>query len=218
MQEICRRYGVLLIVDEVICGFGRTGKRFGHQHFGVVPDIVTMAKGITSAYLPLSATAVRADLYEAFTGDDPLAHLRHINTFGGHPAASAVGLKTLTLMEERGIVEQAAARGEFLAAALAELRGHPLVSDVRTFGLMAGMELRKPGTEKTPPSDDLATRTVALCRQRGVIIGKNSDTVPGMSNVLTLAPPLVISEDEIRLMVDTLGAALDEVAADAGRG
>jgi taurine-pyruvate aminotransferase len=87
VKEICEKNGALLIVDEVICGFGRTGKRFGYQHYGVKPDIVTMAKGITSGYFPLSVTAVRHEIYESFAGDSEYERLRHVNTFGGQPAA-----------------------------------------------------------------------------------------------------------------------------------
>ena len=83
VQEICTRHGVLLIVDEVICGFGRTGKEFGHQHFNLKPDIITMAKGLTSAYLPLSVTAIRKDIYEKFDTGEDNSHFRHVNTFGG---------------------------------------------------------------------------------------------------------------------------------------
>lgn len=95
VREICNRYGVLMIVDEVICGFGRSGQPFGHQNYGITPDIVTMAKGITSGYLPLSATAIRDELFDVFRHDSEYAHLRHVNTFGGHPVACAVAIKTL---------------------------------------------------------------------------------------------------------------------------
>ena len=90
IKEVCEKHGALLIVDEVICGFGRTGKAFGYMNYGVKPDIITMAKGITSAYLPLSATAVKKDIYEAFSGSDEYDYFRHINTFGGNPAACAL--------------------------------------------------------------------------------------------------------------------------------
>lgn len=101
VQEICNKHGVLLIIDEVICGFGRTGKAFGHQHFNLKPDIITMAKGLTSAYLPLSVTAVRKEIYEKFNTGEENSHLRHLNTFGGNPAACAVALKNIEIMERK---------------------------------------------------------------------------------------------------------------------
>ena len=94
VEDICRRHGALLISDEVICGFYRTGEPFGFQHYGVSPDIVTMAKGITSAYLPLSATAVKREIFEAYSGGEPYYRFRHVNTFGGNPAACVLALKT----------------------------------------------------------------------------------------------------------------------------
>src|SRR5699024_12304212 len=104
----------VLNVIEVICVFGRTGKRFGLQNYGVKPDIVTMAKGITSAYLPLSATAVKKEIFEAFKGTDEYNHFRHVNTYGGNPAACAVALKNIEIFEKENLVERAAALGEKL--------------------------------------------------------------------------------------------------------
>ena len=139
----CERHGVLLIVDEVICGFGRTGSWFGHDPSGVRPDIVTMAKGITSAYIPLAATVVSEEIFAAFpaAGDD-LGRLRHINTFGGHPAGCAVALENIAIMEEEGLVERSAEMGARLLARLREaLHRHPLVGDIRGRGLLIGIEL-----------------------------------------------------------------------------
>ncbi|SIS70972.1 aspartate aminotransferase family protein [Alicyclobacillus vulcanalis] len=210
-EEICHRHGALLIVDEVICGFGRTGAPFGHQRLGVKPDIVTMAKGITSGYLPLAATAVRKDLYDAAFArdDDEHAHLRHVNTFGGHPAACAVALATLDIMESEHLVDRARDLGDALARELERLRGLPAVGDVRSFGFLAGVELVEDRDAKTPATAAFASQVVAECRKRGVIVGKTGDTTPGGHNVITLCPPFVVSEEEVRHMVDVLGDALD---------
>src|SRR5919109_669280 len=143
VKELCERQGVLLIVDEVICGFGRTGSWFGHDASGVRPDIVTMAKGITGAYFPLAATVVDEAIFAAFPSDpaDP-GRLRHINTFAGHPAGCAVALETLAIMEEERLVERSATLGAELLARLRERLGdHPLVGDVRRRGLLIGIEL-----------------------------------------------------------------------------
>lgn len=213
VKEICERHGALMIVDEVICGFGRTGARFGHQRFGVQPDIVTMAKGITSGYLPLAATAVRAELFdEAFARDEAYAHLRHVNTFGGHPAACAVALATLDIMETEGLVDRAHALGEVLAPELERLRGLDVVGDIRTFGLLAGIELVEDRETRVPMSGAFASQVVAECRKRGVIVGKTGDTTPGGNNVITLCPPFVVSEADIRHIVDVLHDALQALA------
>jgi adenosylmethionine-8-amino-7-oxononanoate aminotransferase len=130
VAEICRKNGVLIILDEVICGFGRTGKRFGYQHHSVKPDIVTMAKGITSAYLPLSATAVRRELFEAFKGTDEYAHFRHVNTFGGNPVACALAVRNLEIMDDEDLPGRSAKMGERLRGEIVELEDHPNVGEI----------------------------------------------------------------------------------------
>ena len=135
---------MLLIVDEVICGFGRTGTWFGHERAGVRPDIVTMAKGITGAYFPLAATVVDEEIFAAFPADPADAgRLRHINTFGGHPAGCAVALETLAIMEEEGLLERSASarRRRCSRACATTLGDHPLVGDMRGRGLLIGIEL-----------------------------------------------------------------------------
>ncbi|WP_029421147.1 aminotransferase [Alicyclobacillus macrosporangiidus] len=212
VAAVCRRYGVLLIVDEVICGFGRTGKKFGFQHSAVQPDIVTMAKGITSAYVPLSATAVRQDLYDAFKDPaDPYGYFRQVNTFGGHPVSCAVALENLALMEELELVPHAAQMGDVLAGELERLYRHPNVGDVRVRGLLAGVELVQDRVTKAPLEAEPVKRVIAACKARGLIVGRNGDTVAGFNNVITLAPPLVVEEPELAFIAKTLDEALEEV-------
>lgn len=127
VRKICDKYGVLMIVDEVICGFGRSGAKFGHFNFAVKPDIVTMAKGITSAYSPLSATAVRAEIYQAFKQPEADAHFRHINTFGGNPVSCAIALKNIEILEKENLVGQAAKMGKLLEEKLARLTVHRML-------------------------------------------------------------------------------------------
>ena len=141
VQEICKRHGVLLIIDEVICGFGRTGKAFGFQHFNIKPDIVTMAKGLTSAYLPLSVTAIRKDIYEKFDTGEENSHFRHVNTFGGNPAACAVALKNLEIMERENLFDRSVELGARLRQELDSLHDHPNVGEVRGLGFLLGIEL-----------------------------------------------------------------------------
>ncbi|AIQ49842.1 aminotransferase [Paenibacillus sp. FSL R7-0273] len=210
VQEICRKYGVLLIMDEVICGFGRSGRKFGHQNFGIKPDIVTMAKGLTSAYLPLSATAVRKDIYEAFKDNsDGYGHFRHVNTFGGNPAACALALRNLEVLEQEQLVERAAILGQRLHSGLSGLLGHRLVGDIRSFGLIAGIELVADKSSKQPADLDIVKGIIAECKAKGLIIGKNGDTVAGFNNVLTLAPPLSSTDEDIQFIIDTVTAVLN---------
>ncbi|MFS0823996.1 aspartate aminotransferase family protein [Bacillus sp. 1P02SD] len=205
VKEVCEKHGALLIVDEVICGFGRTGKTFGFMNYGVKPDIITMAKGITSAYLPLSATAVRKEIYEAFKGSEEYDYFRHVNTFGGNPAACALALKNLEIMENEKLFERSQVLGfrlkEGLTAALAD---HPYVGDVRGKGLLIGLELVKDKQTKEPLDADQVNKVIAGCLRKGLIIGKNGATVAGYNNVLTLAPPLTISKEDLEFVQRTV--------------
>jgi taurine-pyruvate aminotransferase len=211
VAEICRRTGTLLIVDEVICGFGRTGRRFGHQHHGVKPDIVTMAKGITSGYLPLSATAVRREVFEAFMGTEEYDHFRHVNTFGGNPAACALALRNLKIMDEEDLPARSAAMGEKLRAELADLEDHPNVGQIRNKGLLFGLELVEDKESHAPAVADEVAKVIAGCKKRGLIVGKNGDTVAGFNNVVTLAPPLIVSDDDLAFISGVLKETLQDL-------
>ncbi|MGF1473607.1 MAG: aspartate aminotransferase family protein [Rubrobacteraceae bacterium] len=211
VKEICEKNGVLLIVDEVICGFGRTGQLFGHQHYGVKPDIVTMAKGITSAYFPLSATAVRRELYENFAADKGYDRLRHVNTFGGHPAGCAVALKNMEIMEEEDLAHRSAVLGGLLRDEISSLKDHPSVGDVRNKGLLFGIELVEDQASKEPAAAEKVDRVVSGCKERGLLVGKNGDTVAGYNNIVTLSPPLSISEEEVRFIAGVLQDTLEQL-------
>jgi len=204
VKEICEENGVLLIVDEVICGFGRTGKPFGYQSYGVKPDIVTMAKGITSAYFPLSATAVRREIYETFAGDTDYERLRHVNTFGGHPAGCAVAIRNLEIIEEEDLVGRSAEMGEQLRKELSGLDDHPNVGDVRNKGLLFGIELVEDKETKEPASTERVAAAISGCKERGLVIANNADTVAGFNNVLTLAPPLSITDGDLEFIASVL--------------
>jgi taurine-pyruvate aminotransferase len=211
-KEVCEKHGALLIVDEVICGFGRTGKPFGFMNYDVKPDIITMAKGITSAYLPLSATAVRKDIYEAFKGSEEYDYFRHVNTFGGNPAACALALKNLELMENEQLFDRSQKLGEQVLSDLScLLQDHPFVGDVRGKGLLIGIELVKDKQTKEPLDVSLVNQVIGNCKQQGVLIGKNGATVAGYNNVLTLSPPLNIEEEDLKLLIKTLTGALKTI-------
>ncbi|MFK4306481.1 taurine-pyruvate aminotransferase [Bacillus sp. RC242] len=211
VKEICEKHGALLICDEVICGFGRTGKPFGFMNYGVKPDIITMAKGITSGYLPLSATAVRREVYEAFVGSDDYDRFRHVNTFGGNPAACALALKNLEIMENEKLIERSKELGERLLYELEDVKEHPNVGDVRGKGLLLGIELVEDKQTKEPASIEKMNKVINACKEKGLIIGKNGDTVAGYNNILQLAPPLSITEEDFTFIVKTMKECLAQL-------
>ncbi|MBD7985459.1 aspartate aminotransferase family protein [Sporosarcina sp. Sa2YVA2] len=210
VQEICTRHGVLLIIDEVICGFGRTGKMFGHQHFKCKPDIVTMAKGLTSAYLPLSITAIRKDIYDQFDTGEDNSHFRHVNTFGGNPAACALALKNIEIIERERLVERSAELGERLLKELAELNEHPHVGDIRGLGFLLGIELVENKDTKEPATNERMARIMGACKANGLIVGKNGDTVAGYNNILALSPPLSCTDEDFDFIVAVLKKVFNE--------
>lgn len=212
IEATCKKHGALMIVDEVICGFGRTGKPFGFMNYGVQPDIITMAKGLTSAYLPLSATAVKREIYEAFTDSGDYDFFRHVNTFGGNPAACALALKNLEIMEKEKLFERSGTKGtEMLETLQARLSSHPFVGDVRGKGLLIGIELVKDKETKEPIEVQSINKVIAICKEKGVIIGKNGTTVAGFNNVLLLSPPLNISDEDIQVVINILVEAIYEL-------
>ncbi|MGE7924998.1 aspartate aminotransferase family protein [Viridibacillus arvi] len=210
VQEICNKHGVLLIIDEVICGFGRTGKAFGHQHFNLKPDIITMAKGLTSAYLPLSVTAVRKEIYEKFNTGEENSHLRHLNTFGGNPAACAVALKNIEIMERENLFDRSAELGDRLQKELKELSNHPYVGDIRGLGFLLGIEMVEDKTTMEPASNERVLKIVSDCKANGLIIGKNGDTVAGYNNILTISPPLSCTDEDLEFMIAVLKKVFKE--------
>jgi taurine-pyruvate aminotransferase len=216
VREICDRYGVLLILDEVVTGFGRTGRMFGHQHWGVTPDLITLAKGIASGYMPLAATVAKPEIFEAFQGSaGDLQHFRHINTYGGHPVATAVALRNIEIIEREGLVVRAAEKGRALMAKLQRIAGHPNVGDIRGKGLLIGIELVEDAESRRPLAPALLGAVVAGCARQGVIVGRTTNATPDRSNVLIVAPPLTLRDDEADLLVAALEAALlEELPAD----
>ncbi|MBB6450058.1 adenosylmethionine-8-amino-7-oxononanoate aminotransferase [Geomicrobium halophilum] len=208
VEEICKKYGILLINDEVICGFGRTGENFGYQNYGIEPDIVTMAKGITSGYLPLAATAVKQELYEPFKKEEESDHFRQVNTFGGNPAACKLAIKNLEIIEEENLVARSKDLGAKIREGIAHLESYPNIGNIRQKGLLIGIELVNDKGTKEPISQEAIGSIIAQCKSRGLIIGKNADTVAGYSNILTLAPPLSMTDDDCHMIIQTLQEVL----------
>jgi adenosylmethionine-8-amino-7-oxononanoate aminotransferase len=208
VEAICRRYGILLHVDEVINGFGRTGKMFAHQHYGVAPDIIAVAKGISSAYMPIAATVVKNQVFDSFYGDPAEnRQVAQVNTYGGHPVAAAVALRNIEILEAERLTDRAAEIGAYLLDGLHTLTRHAIVGDVRGKGLLQAIELVKDRTTKEPVDGSVITAVVEFCRDQGVIVGRAGGG-RRFGNVIVLSPPLVITRAECDRLVDTLDRAL----------
>ena len=202
LRAICDRHGILLIFDEVCTGFGRTGAPFAAHSFGVTPDIMTMAKGITSGTVPMGAVAVKTDIHDAFmTGPEHLIELPHGYTYSAHPLAVAAGQATLRVYEEEGLFARAAQMAPYWQEAVHALEGAPHVIDIRTCGLMAGIELA--AREGAPTRRGLDV--FDACFDAGVLVRTTGDTV-------ALSPPLIIGEPHIDRLVGTLRDVLNTVA------
>lgn len=209
VAEICKKYNVLLIMDEVVSGYGRTGEMFGFKHAeGVQPDIVTMAKGLTSGYLPLGATAVKSEIYDAFKEDGKDNHFRHVSTYGGHPASCAVALKNIEIIERENIVDRVRELGKSKLGKLHQLIDHENVGEVRQVGFLLGLEMVTDKQSKVPIDDGKMGKIIGACKEKGLIVGKNGDTVPGQNNVIIVAPPLTSTEDDLDFLVETLDSVI----------
>ncbi|PSR20309.1 MAG: aspartate aminotransferase family protein [Sulfobacillus acidophilus] len=210
VAEIARRNQVKLIVDEVVTAFGRTGDMFAHQRYGVTPDVVTMAKGLASGYMPIGATAVSDEIFQAFLGDvDSGRHLRHVNTFGGHPVAAAVSLANIDVIVREDLVQRSRQQGERLLKFLSEsLVGLDQVGDIRGRGLLVGIEIVQDRASKTSAPNHIMRTLARYLLDHNILAGKSTDVEADHNNILMLAPPLVISDNELEQLVDTVTAAI----------
>src|ERR1700722_8187684 len=213
VQEVLRRYDILFIADEVICGFGRTGNMFGCETFGIEPDIMTVAKALSSAYLPISATVISETIAEAITKNSgKLGKFAHGFTYAGPPVSAAVGLETLKIYEERDILSHVRQVGPYLQGRLQALAGHPLVGEARGVGLIGAVHLvaDKASRAALPPTAGIGPLIQQGARDRGVLLRATPDSV-------YVCPPLVITRAEIDELMDALSAALDDGYAEATR-
>lgn len=204
VERICRKYGILLICDEVICGFGRTGNWWGHETMGVSPDIIAMAKGLSSGYMPISATAVAKHIVDVLkTGGDFV----HGFTYSGHPVAAAVALRNIEIMEREGLIDRTRTdTGPYLAKALATLNDHPLVGETRSCGLLGAVEIvaDKATGARFGGAEGTAGPVVRdLCIENGLM-------VRGIRDTIVMCPPLIISHAQIDDMVRIIRLALDK--------
>jgi len=205
LEGLCRAHDALLVVDEVITGFGRTGRMFASERFHIKPDILLFAKGVTSGYMPLGGVLISGRVAEPFWADDSPHVFRHGLTYQGHAAACTAAHANLDILEREGLVARAAELEAVLADALAPLRDDPWVVEVRMGqGFLAGVVL---------PSPELAADVVERCWRRGVLARRIA-----VGDVLPLPPPLVAAEREVRWACEVLGLALESARRAARRG
>lgn len=201
---------MLFIDDEVICGFGRTGKWFGIDHWQVKPDIIIMAKGISSVYTPLAAVLINENIVRTF--DEKNARFIHHFTTGANPVSCAVGLTVIDIIEKEGLVERAATLGEYLRQKTAEkLSHHPTVGDIRGKGMLMGVELVRDKETKEPfdPAVKASYRVHELAMDRGCMVVPRTGVVKGVQgDQFMIAPPLIIKEGEIDTALDIVDSAL----------
>ncbi|MGL4414663.1 aminotransferase family protein [Roseinatronobacter monicus] len=218
VKEICRKYDILLHIDEVVCGLGRTGTWFGYQHYDIQPDIVTMAKGVASGYAAISCTVTTEAVFDMFKDDasDPLGYFRDISTFGGCTAGPAAAIENMRIIEEEGLLENTRLMGARLGDNLAALKEkHAMVGDVRGKGLFWGVELVQDRASRDPVPEGVARAVVAAVLERGVMIGVTNRSLPGFNNTLCLSPALIATADDIDTITDAIDGALTEVGAPA---
>jgi adenosylmethionine-8-amino-7-oxononanoate aminotransferase len=212
VREICSRYNILFIADEVITGFGRTGQWFALERWGVEPDIMSFAKGVTSGYLPLGGIMVSDEIAATIRSVAPENRWMHAYTYSGHPACCAVALKNLEIIEREGLVERAAKMGRLLLDQLSPVQSLDIVGDVRGLGLMAAVELVADRAARTP--FDAKLKVGELVRQamlaRGVFTRIRND-------VILLAPPLVIRDDQIDRIAEVVRASIQAVQERVGQ-
>ncbi len=207
MQRVLKNHEVLFVVDEVITGFGRTGRMWGAETFGLEPDIMTCAKALSAGVLPISALLMSQQVYEAMRyQSEQLGNYAHGHTYAGHPVCAAVALETLKIYEDMNIPEHCTNLGRTLQDVLAPLEDHPLVGAIDMTGFMAGVELTEDKSSRRPfPDESKVPQRIALAARRHGLIIKS------IGSRICLAPAYVISEDEMNEAGDRLKRALDDV-------
>jgi adenosylmethionine-8-amino-7-oxononanoate aminotransferase len=214
VREICSRYGVLLIADEVMTGFGRTGRWFAVEHWNVTPDILVTAKGASGGYFPLGLVLVKGEVVEGIHSG--AGNFVHGFTYANGVMGAAVGLAVLRYLQAHDLIVVSAHMGDYLLQKLESLRSLPSVGDVRGLGLMAGVELvaHKDSRRPFPRSQRIAERVQAAAMARGVIIYSGTALADGADgDAVLLGPPFIVTETQIDEVVAVLGRAIDEVTA-----
>jgi taurine-pyruvate aminotransferase len=218
VQEICRKYDILLHIDEVVCGVGRTGTWFGYQHYGIQPDMVTMAKGVASGYAAIACLVTTDAVFDMFKDDasDPLNYFRDISTFGGCTAGPTAGIENMRIIEDEGLLENTTNMGNYMLEQLHGLADkHPIIGDVRGKGLFLGAELVTDRNTREPAAEKHLQAVVGDCMAQGVIIGATNRSLPGKNNTLCFSPALIASRDDIDEIITAVDGALGRVFASA---
>ncbi|MDF3844127.1 aspartate aminotransferase family protein [Pseudomonas citronellolis] len=209
IQQVCRRHDVLVVADEVVCGFGRTGRMFGSQTFAIEPDIMVMSKQLSSSYQPISALLINEELFQSIADQSSnIGTLGHGFTGAGHPVAAAVALENIKVILEENLVEHAADMGKRLHAGLQRFADHPMVGEIRGVGLIAGVELVGDRETKAPfgAVGDLGRYLAARTHEHGLILRNVGD-------VIAFCPPLVTAEAEVDQLLERFGRAFEDTAA-----
>lgn len=212
IREICESYNVLLIADEVMTGFGRTGKYFAVEHFGIIPDMITAGKGISGGYSPLAAVIVRENIFKTFQNGSGFIHG---HTYTGNPISATAGLEVLKYLKKYNLVEQVAEKGELLKTELNKIKdSSSIVGSVRGLGLMIGIEFVSNKETKSPfPAEEkMADKIAAACFNLGLIIYPGGGNVQGVyGDTILIAPPFIISSEEIKELAEKLSRAIENV-------
>ena len=212
IESICRKYDVLLHIDEVVCGLGRTGKWFGYQHYDVQPDIVTTAKGLAAGYAAVSITVTTERLFDMFK-EDPSnvdSYFRDISTFGGSTAGPAAALEVLKIIKREKLIENINVVGDYLKNKLLELQDkHEMIGEVRGKGLFCGVELVKDRTTKEPVDEKVAIAVAGHCFKNKVMIGRTNRSFETNNNVLLFSPAFICTKNDIDLIVESVDNALE---------
>jgi taurine-pyruvate aminotransferase len=215
LQEICNKYDVYLIMDEVVCGFGRTGTYWGFQQYDVQPDMVTMAKGVASSYMPLSVTAVKNEIYDKFLCDpaveaERMNYFRDISTYGGCAGAMSAALETMRIIEDENLLENSRVMGAYLLEGLQSFSDMALVGDVRGRGLFCGVEFVKDKKTKTPITEGEMARIMGNVAAEGVLVGKTTSSLPGNNTIMNFAPALTATKNQIDRILAAVKAGIEK--------
>jgi taurine-pyruvate aminotransferase len=214
VQEICKKYDILLHIDEVVCGVGRTGTWFGYQNYGIKPDMVTMAKGVASGYAAIACLVTTEEVFDMFKDDasDPMNYFRDISTFGGCTAGPAAAIENMAIIEEEGLLDNTLAMGDRMIENLNALaEKHAVIGDVRGKGLFCGAELVSDRATKEPMDEKMVQAVVGDCMAQGVVIGATNRSLPGFNNTLCFSPALIATADDIDAITDAVDKALTKV-------
>ena len=214
VAEICKKYEILLHIDEVVCGVGRTGTWFGYQHYDIQPDMVTMAKGVASGYAAIACLVTSEAVFDMFKNDpsDPMNYFRDISTFGGCTSGPAAALANMQIIEDEELLDNTNNMGAYMLDKLNALaEKHVVIGDVRGKGLFLGAELVADRTSRDPADEKKVQAVVGNCMAQGVIIGATNRSLPGKNNTLCFSPALIATKDDINHILDAVDTALSAV-------